>query len=91
MVLSWCLADECQSYGDVSGLQRRNDPARELAVNRGSGLGEFRAIILNNCSTDETLQVAQRFCEEDARFSVISNETHLSAEANFAIGREARR
>lgn len=55
--------------------------------------GEFRAIILNNCSTDETLQVAQRFCEEDARFSVISNETHLSAEANFAkavkLGAEA--
>jgi glycosyltransferase involved in cell wall biosynthesis len=47
-------------------------------------LSDFRAIVLNNCSTDKTLQVAQRFCEEDARFSIISNATHLSAEDNFA-------
>ncbi|WP_183860368.1 MULTISPECIES: glycosyltransferase family 2 protein [unclassified Rhizobium] len=54
---------------------------------------DFRAIVLNNCSTDETLQIAQRFCEKDARFSVVSNDAHLSAEANFAkavqLGAEA--
>nr|WP_176705668.1 glycosyltransferase family 2 protein [Rhizobium grahamii] len=54
---------------------------------------DFRAIVLNNCSTDETLQVAQRFCEKDARFSIVSNDAHLSAEANFAkavkLGAEA--
>ncbi|MBB3315083.1 glycosyltransferase involved in cell wall biosynthesis [Rhizobium sp. BK181] len=54
---------------------------------------DFRAIVLNNCSTDETLQVAQRFCEKDVRFSIVSNDAHLSAEANFAkavkLGAEA--
>lgn len=54
---------------------------------------DFRAIILNNCSTDGTQQVAQRFCDEDRRFSVVDNEIHLSAEDNFAkavkIGAEA--
>ncbi|WDZ75669.1 glycosyltransferase family 2 protein [Ensifer adhaerens] len=43
----------------------------------------FRAIILENCSTDDTLSIAQAFCEKDSRFSVVRNSVHLSAQDNF--------
>lgn len=45
--------------------------------------GAFRAIIVENCSTDGSLEIAERFCAKDDRFSIIRNETHLSALDNF--------
>ncbi len=53
---------------------------------------EFRGIILENKSTDETINIAKQFCDTDERFEIIQNETHLSAIDNFIkaieIGRE---
>lgn len=45
---------------------------------------DFRAIILENCSTDDTVTIAEKFCEHDSRFSIVRNEQHLSAVDNFA-------
>lgn len=45
---------------------------------------DFRAIILENCSTDDTVKIAEKFCERDRRFSIVHNEQHLSAMDNFA-------
>ncbi|SCM79285.1 conserved hypothetical protein [uncultured Pleomorphomonas sp.] len=44
---------------------------------------DFRAIIVENCSTDDTYEVAKAFCEKDARFEVIRNDKHLAAVENF--------
>ncbi|WVT75407.1 glycosyltransferase family 2 protein [Sinorhizobium chiapasense] len=43
----------------------------------------FQAIILENCSTDDTLSIARAFCEKDNRFSIVQNPVHLSAQDNF--------
>lgn len=43
----------------------------------------FQAIILENCSTDDTLSIAEAFCAKDARFSIVRNTVHLSAQDNF--------
>ncbi|OAP35809.1 glycosyl transferase [Sinorhizobium glycinis] len=45
---------------------------------------DFRAIILENQSTDETLEIANRFCAKDSRFSVVRNERHLGMLDNMA-------
>lgn len=47
-------------------------------------LTDFRAIILENQSTDDTLEIANRFCAKDSRFTVLRNEVHLGALDNFA-------
>lgn len=43
----------------------------------------FKAIILENVSTDESLAIAEAFCQKDHRFSIIRNDAHLSAVENF--------
>lgn len=45
---------------------------------------DFRAIIVENKSTDNTLEVARAFCEKDDRFEIIENSKHLNALDNFA-------
>ncbi|MET3855070.1 glycosyltransferase family 2 protein [Rhizobium sp. OAE497] len=49
---------------------------------------EFRAIILENRSTDASLSIAQAFCEQDDRFRVIVNDKHVTAIENLAKGVE---
>lgn len=44
---------------------------------------DFRAIIVENCSTDDTYEVAKAFCEKDARFEVIRNDKHLTVLENY--------
>lgn len=44
---------------------------------------DFHAIIVENCSTDKTYEIARAFCERDSRFEIIRNETHLSGIENF--------
>lgn len=46
-------------------------------------LADFKAIIVDNKSTDETNQIAQDYCAKDNRFELLSNEKHLSAVENF--------
>jgi glycosyltransferase involved in cell wall biosynthesis len=45
---------------------------------------DFRAIIVENRSTDGTLQLARDYCASDPRFSVFAAEEHLGAMENFA-------
>src|SRR5215813_2367220 len=32
--------------------------------------------IVNNCSTDDTLEIAENFCRQDPRIHVLTNERH---------------
>ncbi len=44
----------------------------------------FEAIILDNRSTDRTVDIAEQFCRSDDRFSVVKCAEHVSAIDNFA-------
>ena len=44
---------------------------------------DFRAIIVDNKSTDRTAEIARAYCEKDPRFEVLTQEKHLSAVENF--------
>ncbi|MEO9526406.1 glycosyltransferase family 2 protein [Roseibium sp.] len=43
----------------------------------------FRAVIVDNKSTDRTGDIARNFCEMDDRFEVLTHDVHLSAVDNF--------
>ena len=57
---------------------------RSLQCIAAQDYADFRAFILENVSTDGTVEIAKRFCSTDPRFSLISNDVHLSALDNFA-------
>jgi glycosyltransferase involved in cell wall biosynthesis len=42
-------------------------------------------VIVNNCSTDKTLEIAQAYAKKDKRIRVISNKSHVGAIANYNI------
>ena len=42
-------------------------------------------VIVNNCSTDGTLEIARRYAARDARIRVHDNDTFLGAEANHNL------
>ncbi|MCV0425569.1 MAG: glycosyltransferase [Roseibium sp.] len=44
---------------------------------------DFRAIIVDNKSTDSTGDIARAYCEKDPRFEILTQEKHLSAVENF--------
>lgn len=46
---------------------------------RNQTISDFECIIIDDCSTDATLAVAQRFADCDSRFRVFSNERNLGA------------
>lgn len=46
--------------------------------------GDFEAVIVDNRSTDNTHDIADRFCKSDQRFSIVKFEQHVSAIDNFA-------
>ncbi|MBO6511450.1 MAG: glycosyltransferase family 2 protein [Roseibium sp.] len=54
---------------------------------------DFRVIIVDNKSTDDTNRIALAYCQRDSRFELVENDEHLSAVDNFArcmeIGRDA--
>lgn len=41
--------------------------------------------IVNNCSTDGTLAIAEKYAAQDSRIRVITNDTFVSAVANFNL------
>jgi glycosyltransferase involved in cell wall biosynthesis len=43
----------------------------------------WRYVIVNNCSTDDTLRIAQEYAARDARISVVTNTDFLSMPQNF--------
>lgn len=45
--------------------------------------GDFLAVISDNCSTDQTAEICQKFCRADNRFVVISQPMNLGAAGNF--------
>ncbi|WP_298963460.1 glycosyltransferase family 2 protein [uncultured Roseibium sp.] len=46
---------------------------------------DFRAVIVDNRSTDGTAEIARAYCEQDPRFEILTQETHLSAVENFVF------
>jgi len=46
----------------------------------------WECIINNNCSTDNTLEVANRFAKNDSRFQVYSNEIFVKMVDNWNLG-----
>ncbi|WP_205756106.1 glycosyltransferase family 2 protein [Labrenzia sp. 011] len=44
---------------------------------------DFRAVIVDNRSTDATAEIARAYCEKDPRFEVLTQDRHLSAVENF--------
>lgn len=49
---------------------------------RGQTYRNFRHIIVNNCSTDRTLEIAMRLASQDARLEVHTNDTFVSLMEN---------
>src|SRR5437667_4393659 len=49
----------------------------------GQTYRQFDYTIVNNCSTDRSLEIAQRYAAQDSRIRVVSNETFLSQIANL--------
>ncbi len=52
---------------------------------------DFIVIIVDNCSTDETRNIAQSYCDVDPRFSLRNNDKHLSAVENYLLCMEIGR
>jgi glycosyltransferase involved in cell wall biosynthesis len=46
----------------------------------------WECIINNNCSKDNTLEVAERFAKNDKRFKIFSNDTFVKMVRNWNIG-----
>jgi len=46
----------------------------------------FELIIVNDCSNDTSLQIAEYFAQKDGRIKVISNESNLKLPASLNIG-----
>ncbi len=44
---------------------------------------DFRALVADNASTDETERVCREFCEKDPRFTYVRHDSNLGATANF--------
>ncbi|WP_269584569.1 glycosyltransferase family 2 protein [Roseibium sp. Sym1] len=49
----------------------------------GQDYADFRAVIVDNRSTDGTAEIARAYCQKDPRFEVLTQERHLSAVENF--------
>ena len=45
--------------------------------------GDFLAVVSDNGSTDQTLEICQNFCQSDDRFVVMSQPRNLGAAGNF--------
>ncbi len=43
----------------------------------------FRAYIIENKSTDNSVEIAKAFCKKDSRFEIVENEVHLNMIDNF--------
>lgn len=43
----------------------------------------WQCILVNNCSTDRTLEIAQKYAEKDPRIRVVNSDVLLPAVANF--------
>lgn len=46
----------------------------------------FELIIVNDCSTDSSLQIAENFAQQEKRIKVISNESNLNLPASLNVG-----
>ncbi len=54
----------------------------------GQTLGEWELIIVDDCSTDRTLEIASEYADRDARIQVIHNEVNRKLPESLNIGFE---
>lgn len=52
----------------------------------GQGIDEFRILILDNASTDDSVEIARQLAAEDSRIEVRTRETNLGLMASFNEG-----
>ncbi len=50
---------------------------------------DFECIIVNDCSTDTSLSIAEAFCQKDTRFRVLSNEKNSKLPFSLNVGHRA--
>jgi len=48
----------------------------------------FELIIVNDCSTDNSLSIAEKYSKEDSRINIISNQRNLKLPASLNIGHQ---
>jgi glycosyltransferase involved in cell wall biosynthesis len=52
----------------------------------GQGIADIRVIIIDNASTDNSVEVARQLAAEDARVEVVTHRTNLGPQASFNEG-----
>lgn len=65
--------------------------ARSIESCLSQTYSHIELIIVNDCSTDNSLAIAESYAKKDSRVSVISNETNLKLPASLNIGFAASR
>jgi glycosyltransferase involved in cell wall biosynthesis len=47
---------------------------------------DWEYLVVDNCSTDRTFEIAERYAKQDARVPIVRNERFVSAAQNHNIG-----
>jgi len=55
---------------------------------REQSFSNYRVIISDNCSSDDTVTEIEKVCSIDHRFSIVKQDRHLTAYENFQFGRK---
>lgn len=56
---------------------------KQLESILAQSMGNFEAIVCDDCSTDNTLQILQEYAEKDSRFKIFQNQENLGFKKNF--------
>ena len=68
------------TYNGSKFLSRSIESVQEQAET------DWELIIVNDCSTDNTLDIAQKYAQQDKRISVITNEQNKKLPASLNVG-----
>ena len=56
---------------------------KQLESILAQSMGNFEAIVCDDCSTDNTLQILQEYASKDSRFKIFKNQKNLGFKKNF--------